>query len=362
MDRNLALEVVRVTEAAALAAGRFVGLGDRDSADRAATEAMRRTFRYMHVDGRVVIGEGERDQAPMLFIGELLGDGTADAPKVDIAVDPLEGTNLCANGIHDALAVVAMAEHGQFLNAPDTYMDKIAVGPAAKGAIDIRRSPTHNLAAIAEAKRVRVADLTAVILDRPRHDALVAEVRAAGARIRLISDGDVGGALATADAATGIDVLLGIGGAPEGVLAAAALRCVGGDMQGVLKFRSEAERERARRMGVKMSNGGAEDVFAIDELATGDVMFAATGVTDGFLLRGVRFTGDGAETSSIVMRSRSGTVRYLQSRHRFEGHPVYDRGGNARAHREPDGGAAPTPPRSPTFGASASLPPRNPGA
>jgi fructose-1,6-bisphosphatase II len=362
MDRNLALEVVRVTEAAALAAARFVGRGDREGADRAATEAMRRTFGFLHMRGRVVIGEGERDEAPMLYIGEMLGDGGADAPRLDIAVDPLEGTNLCANGINDALAVVAMAEHGQFLNAPDTYMDKIAVGPAAKGAIDIRRGATYNLGAIAEAKRVKVSDLTAVILERPRHEGLVAEVRKAGARIRLISDGDVGGALATADAATGIDVLLGIGGAPEGVLAAAALRCMGGDMQGVLKFRSDGERERARRMGVNMSDGAAEHVFAIDELASGDVMFAATGVTDGFLLRGVRFTGDGAETNSIVMRSRSGTVRYLESRHRFEGHPVYDRGGNARAHREPDSGPAPAPPRSPTFGASASLPPRNPGA
>jgi fructose-1,6-bisphosphatase II len=335
MDRNLALEVVRVTEAAALAAARFVGRGDKDGADRAATEAMRRTFGYLHMRGRVVIGEGERDEAPMLYIGEMLGDGGVDAPRLDIAVDPLEGTNLCANGINDALAVVAMAEDGQFLNAPDTYMDKIAVGPEAKGAIDIRRGATFNLGAIAEAKRVKVSDLTAVILDRERHEALVAEVRKTGARIRLISDGDVGGALATADAATGIDVLLGVGGAPEGVLAAAALRCVGGDMQGVLKFRSDSERERARRMGVKMASGDAEQVFAIDELASGDVMFAATGVTDGFLLRGVRFTGDGADTHSIVMRSRSGTVRFLKSRHRFEGHPVYDRGGNARAHRQP---------------------------
>ncbi len=319
MDRNLALEVARVTEAAALAAARFVGLGDRDSADRAATEAMRDTFAYMHMRGEVVIGEGERDEAPMLYIGEALGDGAADAPELDIAVDPLEGTNLCANGIGDAMAVVAMAEQGRFLNAPDTYMDKIAVGPAARGTIDIRRSATHNLAAIAEAKRVRVADLTAVILDRPRHDALVAEVRKAGVRIRLISDGDVGGAIATADDATGIDVLLGIGGAPEGVLAAAALRCVGGDMQGVLKIRNEDERARAERMGI----ADLDHVFAVDELASGDVMFAATGVTDGFMLRGVRFTATGAETHSIVMRSRSGTVRFLRARHRFEGHPVY---------------------------------------
>jgi fructose-1,6-bisphosphatase II len=337
MDRNLALEVVRVTEAAALAAARFVGLGDRESADRAAVEAMRRTFRYLHVRGRVVIGEGERDEAPMLYIGEALGDGAVDAPEVDIAVDPLEGTNLCANGINDALAVVAMAEQGQFLNAPDTYMDKIAVGPAARGAIDIRRSATHNLAAIAEAKRVRVADLTAVILERPRHDALVAEVRKAGARIRLISDGDVGGALATADDATGVDVLLGIGGAPEGVLAAAALRCMGGEMQGVLKIRSDEERDRAVRMGI----ADLDRVFAIDELASGDVMFAATGVTDGFLLRGVRYTASGAETSSIVMRSRSGTVRFMETRHRFEGHPVYGSGGDAPV----DPQAVPGPPR-----------------
>jgi fructose-1,6-bisphosphatase II len=330
MDRNLALEVVRVTEAAALAAARFVGLGDRDSADRAAVEAMRRTFGYLHVRGRVVIGEGERDEAPMLYIGEAVGDGAADAPEVDIAVDPLEGTNLCANGLGDALAVVAMAEQGQFLNAPDTYMDKIAVGPAARGAVDIRRSAAHNLAAIAEAKRVDVADLTAVILDRPRHAALVDEVRKTGARIRLITDGDVGGALATADDSTGIDVLLGIGGAPEGVLAAAALRCMGGEMQGVLKIRSDEERDRALRMGIT----DLDRVFAIDELASGDVMFAATGVTDGFLLRGVRFTASGAQTSSIVMRSRSGTVRFMKSHHRFEDHPVYGERGPAPNARE----------------------------
>ena len=239
-----------MTEAAALAAARFVGRGDREGADRAATEAMRKTFGFVHLRGQVVIGEGERDEAPMLYIGEPVGDGAADAPEVDIAVDPLEGTNLVANGSTDALAVVAMAEHGQFLNAPDTYMDKIAVGPEARGAIDIRRSATHNLAAVAEAKRVEVGDLTVVILDRPRHAALIAEVRATGARIRLISDGDVGGALATAEPSTGVDVLLGIGGAPEGVLAAAALRCMGGEMQGVLKPRNAEERDRAIAMGI----------------------------------------------------------------------------------------------------------------
>ncbi len=319
MDRNLALEVVRVTEAAALAAARFVGRGDRDGADQAATQAMRKTFGFIHVRGRVVIGEGERDEAPMLYIGEPVGDGSAEAPEVDIAVDPLEGTNLVANGLADALAVVAMAEQGQFLNAPDTYMDKIAVGPEAKGAIDIRRSPTHNLGAVAEAKRVEVSDLTVVILDRPRHAELIAEVRKTGARIRLISDGDVGGAMATADPSTGVDLLLGVGGAPEGVLAAAALRCMGGEIQGVLKPRNPGERDRALAMGI----ADLDHVFAIDELARGDVMFAATGVTDGFLLRGVRFTVTGADTNSIVMRSRSGTVRFMQSRHRFEGHPVY---------------------------------------
>ena len=308
-----------MTEAAALSAARFVGRGDRDGADRAAIEAMRNTFGFVHVRGTVVIGEGERDEAPMLYIGEEVGDGAADAPEVDIAVDPLEGTNLFATGSADALAVIAIAEHGQFLNAPDTYMDKIAVGPGARGAIDIRKSASYNLAAVAEAKRVDVADLTAVILDRPRHAALIAEVRKTGARIRLISDGDVGGALATADPSTGVDILLGIGGAPEGVLAAAALRCVGGDMQGVLKPRSAEERDRAKAMGIP----DLDRVFALDELAHGDVIFAATGVTEGFLLRGVRFTATGAETHSIVMRSRSGTVRFLDTQHRFEDHPVY---------------------------------------
>jgi fructose-1,6-bisphosphatase II len=322
MDRNLALEVVRVTEAAALAAARYVGLGDRNAADQAATEEMRRTFNALHIDGTVVIGEGERDEAPMLYIGEQLGDGDPRSPEIDIAVDPLEATNSCANGISDALAVVAMADHGNFLNAPDTYMDKIAVGPIGRGIIDIRKSPTQNLNAIAEAKRVAVADLTAVILDRPRHAELIAEVRRAGVRIRLITDGDVGGALATADPSTGIDVLLGIGGAPEGVLAAAALRCVGGDMQGVLKFRNDDEVARAARMGITDINR----VHGIEDLARGDVMFAATGVTDGFLLRGVRFTGTGAETHSIVMRSRSGTVRFIRARHHFHHRPDYGNG------------------------------------
>jgi fructose-1,6-bisphosphatase II len=320
VDRNLALEVVRVTEAAALAAARFVGLGDHDGADQAATEAMRGTFGSLHVRGTVVIGEGERDEAPMLYIGEKLGDGAPDAPAVDIAVDPLEGTNLCANGAPGALAVVAMAEHGRFLNAPDTYMEKLAVGPAiGPGVVDIRRSATANLAAIARKKGVGVKDLTAVILERPRHAALIAEVRAAGARIRLITDGDVGGAIATSDPDAGIDVLMGTGGAPEGVLAAAALRCMGGYMQGVLRPRNAEEAARAERMGVDDVN----HVFEIDELAGGDVMFAATGITGGFLLRGVRFVPDGAQSSSLVMRSRSGTVRRINTRHVFHGTPSY---------------------------------------
>jgi fructose-1,6-bisphosphatase II len=320
MDRNLALEVVRVTEAAALAAARFVGLGEHDGADQAATQAMRETFGSLQIRGTVVIGEGERDEAPMLYIGEKLGNGAAEAPAVDIAVDPLEGTNLCASGAPGALAVVAMAEHGRFLNAPDTYMEKLAVGPwIGPGVVDIRRSPTANLRAIARKKGVDVGDLTAVILERSRHKELIAEVRAAGARIRLITDGDVGGAIAAADPDAGIDVLMGTGGAPEGVLAAAALRCMGGYMQGILKFRSDEERERAERMGVDDPN----HVFEIDELAGGDVMFAATGITGGFLLRGVRFTADGAQSYSLVMRSKSGTVRRIQTRHRFTDRPSY---------------------------------------
>jgi fructose-1,6-bisphosphatase II len=320
MDRNLALEVVRVTEAAALASARFVGLGDHDGADQAATEAMRATFGSLHIRGTIVIGEGERDEAPMLYIGEEVGNGRADAPAVDIAVDPLEGTNLCANGAPGALAVVAMAEHGKFLNAPDTYMEKLAVGPGiGPGVVDIRKSPTENLRAIARKKGCDVHELTAVILDRPRHAALIAEVRAAGARIRLITDGDVGGAIATSDPDAGIDVLMGTGGAPEGVLAAAALRCMGGTMQGVLRPRNDAEAARAAKMGI----ADIDHVFEIGELAAGDVMFAATGITGGFLLRGVRFLADGAYSSSLVMRSRSGTVRHIHTRHRFEDAPVY---------------------------------------
>jgi len=282
-------------------------------------DAMRRALNNLAIDGTVVIGEGERDEAPMLYIGEELGDGEADAPAVDIAVDPLEGTNLCATGSPGALAVIAIADDGKFLNAPDTYMDKIAVGPDGKGVIDITKSATWNLSALAEAKGTKVADLTAIILERDRHQALIEEVRKAGARIRLISDGDVSAAIATCKDGTGIDVLFGTGGAPEGVLAAAALRCLGGEMQGKLNYRNDGERVRAEKMGVTDHN----KIYKLDELAQGNVMFAATGVTDGPFLKGVRFFKNGAATQSIVMRSQSGTVRIVDADHDFVRKPNF---------------------------------------
>ena len=322
-DRNLALEVVRITEAAALASARLMGRGDRKLADHVAVEAMRRAFDAMDIRGTVVIGEGERDEAPMLFIGETVGAGwkdtTGDSPKVDIAVDPLEGTNLCATGAPDAISVIAIADDGQFLNAPDTYMQKIACGPEARGQIDLRESPTWNLQRIAKAKNKKVEDCTAVILDRDRHAELIGEVRQAGARIRLIGDGDVSGAVMTCNPESGIDVLFGTGGAPEGVIAAAALKCVGGELQGRLRFRSAEEKARAERMGVKDEHR----IYGLEDLAKGDVMFAATGVTKGYLLDGVRFFGDSAKTESIVMRSKSGTVRVIASTHHFNTKPKY---------------------------------------
>jgi fructose-1,6-bisphosphatase II len=311
MDRNLALEAVRATEAAAIAAARLMGRGDNMAADQVAVDAMRAALNDIHIDGTVVIGEGERDEAPMLYIGEKVGTG---GPKVDIALDPLEGTTLTAHGGPNALSVIAMAEDGKLLHAPDTYMDKIAVGPEAKGCIDINRSPTENLKDIAHAKKCEVSDLTAIILERERHAHLIKEVREAGARIRLIPDGDVAAAIATCFKETGIDVLFGIGGAPEGVLAAVALQCVGGDMQARLKPRNDLEIERAKKMGVS----SIDRVFGIDDLASGDVTFAATGVTFGDFLKGVRFFGGGASTHSMVMRSSTGTVRYLETRHFFE--------------------------------------------
>src|SRR5581483_1342608 len=322
MDRNLALELVRVTEAAAVSCARWMGRGDAKGADQAAVDAMRRAFDGVRIRGTVVIGEGERDEAPMLYIGEQVGAGWkdgADSPKVDIAVDPLEGTNLCATGAPDAIAVIAVADDGKFLNAPDTYMEKIAVGPAGRGCIDMTKGATWNLNALAEAKRARVSDLTAIILERPRHQELIEEVRKTGARIRLITDGDVSAAIATCKDETGIDILFGTGGAPEGVLAAAALRCVGGDMQGRLRYRSEDEKRRAEKMGVK----DHDKIYRVDELASGNVMFAATGVTSGAFLRGVRFFGGGATTHSVVMRSQSGTIRFIEAEHAFDRKPNY---------------------------------------
>jgi fructose-1,6-bisphosphatase class II len=310
------LEAVRVTEAAALSCARLAGRGDERAADQAAVDAMRRAFNALTIDGTIVIGEGERDEAPMLYIGEKVGAG---GPKVDIALDPLEGTTICANGAPNALAVIAMAEHGNFLHSPDTYMDKIAVGPAGKGIVDLDKTPTQNLNALAEAKQCKVEDLTVIILYRPRHEALIKEVRQAGARIRLIGDGDVSAAIATTKPETGIDLLMGIGGAPEGVLAAAALRCVGGDMQGRLKPRNDEEIERAKKMGITDIN----KKFYIEELAAGDVMFAATGVTDGDYLQGVHFFPGGATTQSVVMRSSTRTIRIINATHYFEHKPNY---------------------------------------
>jgi fructose-1,6-bisphosphatase II len=324
MDRNLALEMVRITEAAALSSARLMGRGDRKLADQAAVDAMRRAFDTVHVRGTVVIGEGERDEAPMLYIGEKIGLGWTDgdsAPKVDIAVDPLEGTNLCATGQPDSIAVIAMADDGKFLNAPDTYMNKLVVGPEARGAIDINKPAIWNLSAIAEAKRCRIADLTVVILDRPRHETLIADVRQAGARIRLITDGDVAPAVAACKPDSGVDCIMGIGGAPEGVLAAAAVHCMGGDMQGQLKFRSADEQQRAERMGIR----DADRIYGLGDLVQGHVMFAASGVTDGSLLRGVRFFGGGASTHSVVMRSKSGTIRYVEATHNFVLKPMFER-------------------------------------
>lgn len=317
MDRNFAMEFVRVTEAAALESARWMGRGDEKSADRAAVEAMRTMLGSIQFDGTVVIGEGERDQAPMLYIGEKVGKGSGMC--LDLALDPLEGTTICASGGTNSIAVIAIAEQGCFLHAPDVYMRKIAVGSEAKGAIDLNATPTQNLHAIARAKRCHVEDLTVVILDRPRHAELIAEVRATGARIWLIGDGDVSAAIATCKRDSGVDVLMGTGGAPEGVIAAAALRCMGGDMQGQLLFSRDDERVRAKQMGVT----DLHKIYQIDELARGNVMFCATGVTQGAFLDGVRFFSGGAMTHSVVMRSESGTVRFIEAEHHFDRKPRY---------------------------------------
>lgn len=317
MNRNLALEFVRVTEAAALAAGRFIGRGDKNAADQAAVTAMRGALNSIDFEGEIVIGEGEMDEAPMLYIGEKVGTGKGI--QVDIACDPLEGTSITAKGGSEAIAVIAAGEKGNLLRAPDMYMDKIAVGPRARGAIDITKSPAWNVKEVAKALQKDVQDMMVIILDRDRHKDLIGEVRAMGARIRLIGDGDVSAALATAQVESGIDILLGIGGAPEGVISAAALRCLGGDMQGKLIFESEAQKQRAKTMGVTDPN----KVYGLEEMAKGNVMFIATGVTRGSYLAGVRYFGGGAHTHSVVMRSETGTVREINARHQFDKKPRY---------------------------------------
>jgi len=312
-DRNLALELVRVTEAAALAAARWMGRGDKEGADGAAVDAMRIVLGSVPMDGVVVIGEGEKDEAPMLYNGERIGDGTA--PNTDVAVDPIDGTTPTALGRGGALSVIAVSERGTMFNpGPCVYMEKLAVGPEAAGKVSLEQSAADNIRAVAEAKGESVRDVTAVILDRPRHAELIEEVRSVGARIRLITDGDVAGAIATAWPESGADILLGIGGTPEGVIAAAALKCMGGELQGRLWPRNDAERAAAEQQGYDMRR-----VLCLDELVRGDnCFFAATGITDGELLRGVRYDHRGAVTYSLVMRSKSGTVRQIEARHRLK--------------------------------------------
>jgi fructose-1,6-bisphosphatase II len=311
-DRNLALELVRVTEAAALAAARWMGRGDKEGADAAAVNAMRVVLNTVSMDGVVVIGEGEKDEAPMLYNGERIGDGSL--PLADIAVDPIDGTTLTSLGRGGALAVIAVSERGTMFNpGPCVYMEKLAVGPEAAGKVDLNMSPADNLAAVAAAKGTSVHDLTVVILDRDRHAGLISEVRAAGARIRLITDGDVAGAISTAWPESGADMLMGIGGTPEGVLAAAALKCMGGELLGRLYPRNDQERRAALEAGYDL-----DAVLSTDDLVKGDnCFFAATGVTDGELLRGVHYNAQGAETQSLVMRSKTGTVRLVQAFHRL---------------------------------------------
>lgn len=315
MDRNFALEAVRVTEAAALACYKWIGHGDEKAADQAAVSAMRYALNTLSIDGTVVIGEGERDKAPMLYIGEQVGAG---GPGIDIALDPLEGTTLCAHSAPNSLAVIAMAEKGKFLHAPDVYMEKIAVGGGLpEGVVDLDNSVQENLENLAKAKDCKVSELMVCILDRDRHAKLISDVRAAGANIKLIQDGDVAGVIATTDPIqTGVDLYMGIGGAPEGVLAAAALRCVGGQMQSRLLFEdNDGQKERAERMGIKDLNRK----YNLMEMASGDVMFAATGVTDGSMLDGIKkTTTGGASTHSVVMRSKTGTVRYIKAYHNFK--------------------------------------------
>lgn len=310
MERSLTMEIVRVTEAAALSSARWMGRGKREEADDAATSAMRDVFDTIPMQGTVVIGEGEMDEAPMLYIGEKLGTGVG--PHVDVAVDPLEGTNIVAQGTWNALAVIAIADHKNLLHAPDMYMKKIAVGPEAVGKVDINASTKENLAAVAKAKNKQIEDVVAVVLDRPRHTKLIEEIRQTGARIKLIPDGDVAGAMNTAFDQTGVDILLGIGGAPEGVLSAVALKCLGGEIQGKLIPSNEEETARCKTMGITDIN----KVFYMDDFCAGDdAIFAATGVTDGELLKGVQFKGQKGTTQTVVMRAKSGTVRFIDGKH-----------------------------------------------
>jgi fructose-1,6-bisphosphatase II / sedoheptulose-1,7-bisphosphatase len=317
MDRNLALEAVRVTEAAALASARLMGRGDVAATDRAATEAMRKAFRSIAIEGVVVIGEGEQGDSDLLYCGERVGTGSG--PEIDVALDALEGPTICATGGFNALSIIAFADHGSFLRCPDTYMEKIVVGSEGRGLIDLDQSPKDNLRVLAEAKGVYVADLTVALLDRPRHASLVAEIRRAGARIKLLSDGDVAAGMATAKPDSGIDMLLGVGGSWQGILTAAAMRCSGGDMQGRFKPRNEEEAARVREAGITDLN----KKYTLEEMASRSVMFAASGVTNSDMLRGVRFFKGGAVTNSVVMRSRTHTLRYIEAIHRFDLKPEY---------------------------------------
>ncbi len=318
MERELALEFVRVTEAAALSSGRLMGRGDKEAADRAAVESMRRAFDTVYIDGIVVIGEGEMDEAPMLYIGEKVGAGTP--PRVDVAVDPLEGTNLVAKGLPNALSVLAVAPRNCLLHAPDMYMDKIAVGPKAVGCINLDATVEENVRNVAKALGKQVEDIVAIILDRPRHDHIIKSLRRLGARARLISDGDVSAAMATAVEEAGVDILFGIGGAPEGVLAAAALKCMGGEIQGRLVPEDDEERARIQEMGLS----DPQQLLLMDDLIRGeDVIFAATGITDGDFLQGVRYLGTTATTHSLVMRSVTGTIRFIKATHQLRLKPHY---------------------------------------
>lgn len=318
MDRNLALEFVRVTEAAALASALWVGKGDRHAADQAATDAMRRAFDSIDMSGTIVIGEGERDEAPMLYIGEKVGG--SEQPAVEIAVDPLEGTNLCANGTPNAISVIgaAIEGKGRLMHAPDIYMDKLVVGPEAAGAIDMTLPPRVTVKVLSKCLGKDVHEVTVGVLDRERHKELIEELRACGARVMLVSDGDLSLAIAACDEQSGVDALMGIGGAPEGVISACAVRSMGGDMQARFVFRNEEERERTRQM----LGGDPDRIFSVTDLAEGDVLFCATGVTDGPMMRGVKYSRRGATTESIVMRSRSGTIRRIRTSHRFPHQPT----------------------------------------